>query len=59
MSDMYKEYTLLEKFDILGQGLVYFWDLLLYWIDLIQAGYNEQHKKCFFTTRMVIIFIMP
>lgn len=56
---MYKEYTLLEKFDILGQGLVYFWDLLLYWIDLIQAGYNEQHKKCFFTTRMVIIFIMP
>lgn len=46
--DIYKGYTLLEKFDIMGQGITYFWDMFLHWLEIVTSPYDEIYTKCFF-----------
>jgi hypothetical protein len=42
------DYTIKEKFIILGQGLQYSVDLFYHWIDIMSEPYDRIYNDCFF-----------
>lgn len=44
----YLEYTFLEKFDIIGQGICYTWRMFLWWFDHLFEPYDKKNTTLLF-----------